>query len=341
MENDRKINIAFIKTIMMISIVICHALSFYTENWFTVVSPKYNAHYLGKIAEWFGTFHVQTFTFASGYLFYYLKIERGKYKDTKKDLVKRAKRLIIPYIFTSILWVIPIAIYFFKYTMKDILVKYVLMTAPSQLWFLGMLFLVFAFFEIFSDKIKISTKSLILVYILTTGLSLTLSKIGIVYFQISKAMQYILYFYFGGYIYINSSKLNIKNVLIFAILSIFIYFGSNYIDGLNIMLLHYGIVLITPLLSLLEISIIYFVYTAMINKRLINTDNRLYSLLESNSFGIYLFHQQIIYFTIILLNGVVQPIIQVLLSFIIALTLSLLMSWMLKKNKYTRFMFGL
>ena len=77
------------------------------------------------------------------------------------------------------------------------------------------------------------------------------------------------------------------------------------------------------------------------NRRKINTNNRLFKVLEENSFGIYLFHQQIIYFMIVLLNGVVHPIVQVVLSFFVSLIVSLIMSIILKKNKVTKFMFGL
>lgn len=326
------------KTSMMIVIVLYHSCVFFSGKWFTVVEPIYNANYLYKIAKWFNTFHIQTFTMASGFLFYYLKKEKNRYTEPKVDIIKRAKRLLIPYLFTCILWVIPIGVYFFKYGIKDVLIKYVLMTAPSQLWYLIMLFGVFVFFEFFSDKIKINTVYLFFIYLLTTMIGNILSYLNINYFQISIVIKYILYFYLGGYIYTYKEKITQKQVIKLTLLSIIFCFLIFYINKLNI---PYITSIIEPILSVSEISVIYWICTWLINQNKINTNNKLYKLLEENSFGIYLFHQQIIYFTIVLLNGVVHPIIQVLLSFVISLNISLLMSYMLKKNKYTKFVFGL
>lgn len=68
---------------------------------------------------------------------------------------------------------------------------------------------------------------------------------------------------------------------------------------------------------------------------------KLWKLLIENSFGIYLFHQQIIYLTIILLNGRVIPIVQVFLSFSIAIVVTSFMVIILRKFKITRLLFSL
>ena len=199
---DRKLNnISFIKTIMMIIIVLYHSMLFFGNNWFLYVKPIYSADYIYNVALWMNSFHVQTFAMASGFLFYYLRIENNKYKNPKKDIIKRAKRLLIPYLFTSLLWVMPIAVYFFNYSLKDVVINFVLMKNPNQLWFLIMLFLVFVFFELFGYKIKMSFKNLIIIYLLCTGIGLILGFIGFNYFQLSQSIKYILYFYFGGFIY--------------------------------------------------------------------------------------------------------------------------------------------
>lgn len=290
------------------------------------------------IAKWLGTFHVQTFTMASGYLFYYLWIEKRKYINIKDSIYNKFKRLIYPYIFTCIFWVIPITLYFYKYNIKEIFEKYFLMISPSQLWFLIMLFLVFVFFFIFKNKIKLSTRNLIYVYMLSTLLSMITRKFNINFFQISNTIEYMFYFYIGGYIYKNHKKINFKLTPLYLFLSIILLFFINYLNEYE-NYMHYFSDLLMPLLSFFEILSIYIIFTYISKKIKIN--NRVYRLLESNSFGIYLFHQQIIYFTIIMLNGRVSAILQVSFSFIIALLLSLLMSCMLKKNKYTKKMFGL
>ena len=96
-----------------------------------------------------------------------------------------------------------------------------------------------------------------------------------------------------------------------------------------------------PLVSVLEVSVIYFLCSRLVARCKGIMQNRFYRLLEENSFGIYLFHQQIIYFTIIWFNGLVHPIIQAILSFLIAICISLMMSMILKKWRMTKIMFGL
>jgi len=94
-------------------------------------------------------------------------------------------------------------------------------------------------------------------------------------------------------------------------------------------------------LSIIEVILVYYVCTYIIKNNKINLNNKIYKLLESNSFGIYLFHQQIIFFCIVLLNGLVTPTIQIILTLLIALILSLLISILLKKNRITKYLFGL
>lgn len=90
----------------------------------------------------------------SGYIFQYLKYEKDKYQKFLLFIVNKAKRLLVPYVFVAIIWVIPISYALFSYTSKDIIFKYLLCTGPSQLWFLWMLFDIFCFVWIISNWLK-------------------------------------------------------------------------------------------------------------------------------------------------------------------------------------------
>lgn len=57
--------------------------------------------------------------------------------------------------------------------------------------------------------------------------------------------------------------------------------------------------------------------------------------------GIYLFHQQIIYLTIIPLNGKVHPLVQVMISFLIAIFSSSILVHILQKSKILEKLYGL
>lgn len=340
-ENNRFENIAFIKTFMMVCVVLCHSMSFFTGSWFNVLTLDSNASYLAYFSEFLGTFHIQSFAMASGFLFYYLMTEKGRYNDPKNDIKKRAKRLLIPYLFASILWVIPIGIFFYHYSFGEIFSKFILMTGPAQLWFLIMLFMVFLFFELIGKRIKLSFGNLVLIYIITTIVGGLLSRANISYFQLAASVKYILFFYLGGYIYKNRKKISWKQVLpmivVIAVLyALIVCFGKS-----DNTIIKYSVDFVEPLLSVLEVSVIYFLCSRLVQKCKGIVNNRFYKILEGNSFGIYLFHQQIIYFVIFWLNGTVPPIVLALCSFVIALFVSLVMSLLLRRNKVTRFMFGL
>ncbi len=69
-------------------------------------------------------------------------------------------------------------------------------------------------------------------------------------------------------------------------------------------------------------------------------NNKIFKALSSKSMPIYLFHQQIIYFTILLFNGKVNPYINSILNFVIALTFSFTISYVMMNFKLTRFLLG-
>ena len=135
-------NCTFVKTVLMLAVILYHSVVFWSGGWFTK-NPAFSAPALAVFAEWLNGFLVYAFTLVSGYIFYYLKYEKGKYTEFFPFAVNKAKRLLIPYVFASVIWVIPITEVFLKYSLKDIVTKFVLACSPAQLWFLVMLFMVF------------------------------------------------------------------------------------------------------------------------------------------------------------------------------------------------------
>lgn len=147
----------FAKAILMLLIVLCHSASYYGSTWFTAAGPVVKHEELACMASWLGTFHVAGFTLISGYIYYAMKKEYGKYDKLGPFLKNKVFRLLVPYVAVSILWVVPISDFFYHYSVSDILHKYILGEAPAQLWFLLMLFGVFVIahtiFEKFNNKI--------------------------------------------------------------------------------------------------------------------------------------------------------------------------------------------
>lgn len=112
---------------------------------------------------------------------------------------------------------------------------------------------------------------------------------------------------------------------------------GNY-NGLEAKVARYGL---NIFVSIAGILMVYYFVSGFerVFKYLMKT--KAWNLLSRDSFGIYLFHQQIIYFTIIPLNGGVRPVVQVILSFVIAICISEVLVMFLRRWKLLRVVFGL
>ena len=69
-------------------------------------------------------------------------------------------------------------------------------------------------------------------------------------------------------------------------------------------------------------------------------NSKCFAIFARYSMPIYLIHQQIIYFVISLLNGILNPYIIASINFVVAISVSLLISFLLMKFKITRFLIG-
>lgn len=133
-----------IKTAMMLLVVLYHSCVMWGGSWFAEPAVRFPA--LGVFAQWLNTFHVPVFVFLSGCLYAYLKGETDCYGSTLVVVSKKARRLLVPYAFACVVWVVPFWILFNG--PDQVVDKYLLAGSPSQLWFLVMLFVVFLLFEL-------------------------------------------------------------------------------------------------------------------------------------------------------------------------------------------------
>lgn len=228
MEDIELKNCTFVKTVLMLFIVFYHSILFWGGSWF-VGEPVFAAKSLGVLADWLNTFHIYGFALVSGYLFYVLKYEKGKYGKFIPFVVGKVKRLIVPFAFVSLVWVVPISAHFFSYGLDDIFNKFCLGSSPGQLWFLLMLFDVFLIFWPLSDFMKNH-------HLLGLFLTLGMFAVGFVFnkvtnvFQISTALTYIPFFWIGTKIRQCGSKLIMKiPVLIWIFLDVAAYAATRYL----------------------------------------------------------------------------------------------------------------
>lgn len=153
MDREKELNnCTQIKAMLMLIIVIYHSMRIFAGRgtWGPYLS-MHDAPILGYISDWLNSFHVYAFTLISGYIFCFIKYEKGGYQEYKSFISNKIKRLLVPYVFVAAVWVAPIHAYYFG--TEGLAKKYLLGTTPSQLWFLLMLFWVFLIFWLLSDII--------------------------------------------------------------------------------------------------------------------------------------------------------------------------------------------
>ena len=75
MERDNLINCRFLKTILMILVILGHACAFWSGHWFTE-NPAIQAEGLALLYSWVNSFHIYAFALVSGYIFTF-KVMRG------------------------------------------------------------------------------------------------------------------------------------------------------------------------------------------------------------------------------------------------------------------------
>ena len=333
-------NCTFLKTILMLSVVLYHSVVFWTEKWLVVQSPVITSRVLCFFAEYLNSFHIYGFALVSGYIFYYVKYEKCGYRTFGAFFINKVKRLLVPYLFVAITWVIPISLIFFNFDQINYFRNYFFAVSPSQLWFLVMLFSLFVLFYIISDFVKkhVICGSIIMLFVYCAGIIGNMLFPNV--FQIFRALTFMPIFWIGFFIrqkgstYLRKIPLFVYVLLHLALFVLFVKVKS--LDVLVFKLLsvglNFGVNVIGALMSFVVLQKIADIVKWQKSKVLV--------FLGENSMPVYLFHQQIIYFTIYLFNGAINPYFHSAVNFIVSLVVSLVLSCILKKYKLTRFLIG-
>jgi fucose 4-O-acetylase-like acetyltransferase len=331
-------NCDFVKTILMILVVVYHSIVFWGGNWFTR-NPASQSVILGTVAEWLNSFHIYAFVFVSGYLFCCLKYEKGKYQKFSSFVSNKTKRLLVPYAFVAVIWVIPIQWLFFRDSAVDIIEKFALGISPNQLWFLIMLFVVFVVCWLLSDFFVKYHLIGAFVAILLYGIGLIGPRFIPNVFMIWRALTYIPFFWLGF-------KIRQKGLGFFAkipaigwlVLDCAVFAVVKVISpdaSVLTKLLTYGLEFLLHVVG----ALMAFVVLQSVAKR-IKPNGAVMTFLSKRSMVIYLFHQQVIYIPIFLLNGIISHYLLVLISFVFAMLVPLLIYEILIRFKTTKFLLG-
>ncbi len=323
----------------MLIIILYHGMVFWSGAWFSV-DPVIDSPVLNILSAWMNSFHIYGFALVSGFLFYHLKFNLGKYQKYSHFIINKTKRLIIPYVFVSVLWVIPITCLFFHYDIVKILEKYVLGTSPSQLWFLLMLFTVFAIFWPLSKLFKNLTVAGAGIVLVLYGIGLVLSVSVSNVFQIPTALMYIPFFWIG----FKLSQFKIDRMLkipwfAWIIVDVALFVSRRYINQFDGRIFSLMSVCLTFLLHIAGALMAFFVLQKLANCIKWH-NNKIISVFSKSAMPVYLLHQQIICFAVYYLNGAITPYLHAPINFVLSLAVSTAIAVVLVKFKVTRFMIG-
>lgn len=190
-------NCKFAKAILMLLVVMYHSLAFWLPGGWFNQKPLQELYILGFLASWLNSFHIYAFFLISGYVFYAMRYEKSKYISFIEFVKTKAQRLLVPYLFVAIAWVIPIYCYFFHPSLGNLFEKFVLMESPSQLWFLIALFVIFVLFYPLSNYLNGHIIVGICMMFAISLIGLKADRFIPNVFQICSACRYILFFYIG------------------------------------------------------------------------------------------------------------------------------------------------
>lgn len=311
----KNLKIVNIRAIAIIIVVFGHSIILYSPSWgmYNTVNKVYLFEILKQIIN---VVQMPIFFSLSGYLFY---------KTISKDnnflnfLKLKFNRLILPFIFTAIFWMIPIKkiINYSNYNdigMFEILKLVLTGKDAGHLWYLPTLFLIFLimyFLCLFLKKRSFFED--LLIFILLLLISIISNNVN-TNIYISSALFYSIYFYFGFCLFKYEDYIMNINKKIISLLVVFLMFIPIFINNLY---LNYIITMI----------IILSLYIIAPNKT-----NNYISSISKNSFGIYLFHLPLVYITYSYFANA-NPLIVVFINFVIFGSLAFLITELLRKIK--------
>ncbi len=338
-----------IRAIVMFIIIINHCIAVYALNnsgggWLPVSPILESPKVFEWLGIWFSSFMNYAFVIVSGYVYYAMRFENGKYEKFLPFIWNKVKRLIIPAIFVSVIWIIPICIFALDFSIKEIVINFALGVFPRQLWFVFMLFWVFM---IFAPLAKFADKNFILGVFFVGGCYL-IGKFGgrltndVNYYRFLDGFQYVIYFWIGFCLrkYGISKLLKIPSVCWLAVNICMIIF-KEYI--MNVEMPHLLDVatnlVIPPLVQISGGMMAFMVLQKLLLK--FNPQGKIISLFSKFSFPMFMIHEQFIYLAVIWYEGKINPYVFSLVTFVWVIIISFTVSYLLGKNKITRFLIGI
>ncbi len=345
MEQEKRIyleDVSLMRTILAVLIVFMHAFTIYNGCWAEpagyVDIPLYK--WLSRFSF---AFSLESFVIISGYIFGFQIITLKKKTSFFKFIINKAKRLLLPSIIFSCLYFLM----FLDYNGFGNFL-YSVFNGCGHMWFLPMLFWCFVGgWLVVSLKISDFWKLALLFF-------LNLFSVVTIPFRISSASLFLFYFYLGYLLYKNveTIKLYLDNRKLFFLVWIIFFFAffilrplQEYLtlDTSHSLFIRFVSLVGSHLCQLIYATIgsVAFYYSSLylVNKKPLSAVT---IKISSCCFGVYLFQQFVLEFLYYhcCLPTIVGPYWLPWIGFISALTVSFLLSIILLRTRFGRFLIG-
>lgn len=334
-------NCDFIKFVLMIMVVLEHSIAVTNDNWFNLdIHKNNNLHWVSWTLD---QFHIFAFVIISGYIFRYLQVEKNHYPVFGKFIGRKSQRLIVPLLFVSIIWTLPVNAIYFGSSMKEFI--WLLIQGPSQLWFLYMLFGVYLIgwqmSKMFEHRIALIGGGMVVLYFI--------GILGMRYlpnpFQIWRVFIFLPFFFMGFLL----RKMDAKGVeeCKGTIIRIMLVVGG--VSGVLLLMLmkHYingvfmGAILIMILFFIrIVLSVLAFWIIDILAHNVRWKKSKVIGLGISMSMIVYMFHNQFVFIIIHRLYKITDLYSLIVVCFVGSILLSCLVGTILKKFKVTSYLIG-
>ena len=242
------------RPVVIFLLIVTHSFTMYTGGVWPLPDGIHKVWAYDKITHVAFSFMLETFVFISGYLFGIQ--QQRKHTPFLTFCLKKVQRLIVPGIVFSI-------VYIACFSSKDFISKGLILkilNGAGHLWFLPMLF--WCFIIAYLINIVKGHNNVKLVICIMLSLCSGLLPLP---FRISNACYYILFFYWGMYIYPRRQKiidrLNMSNIILLIATFIVSYIAFSHIKHV---LSECGMsTLIGKLLCAIGIKMCTIVYSSM------------------------------------------------------------------------------
>lgn len=308
-DNDWSQKITNIRALAIVIVVLGHSIILYSTKW-TLYATTVTSPFLDWVKAVIDLVQMPLFFSLSGFLFLHSHAKKRGFLNLVKS---KAIRLLLPYFIVGFAYMVPIklAVGYPGYrnkTFVDILFSFLKVNDVGHLWFLPALFLIFLISEVLLTIIGHMTRnnkaSAMIYFIAAVMLYFEGYRIGFGYGPLLSAFHYLLWFALGYLISANwdllteTFKKRSTAIFISATAIVLLIYCSKWNT-------HTSIELICQILNIVAL------YGVMPVKQ-----HTMISRLSKDSFGIYLFHSPLVYFTYTFLRNA-NPIIVVMINIIV------------------------